>query len=353
MEHSFGEFLRTKRQEKNLTQKQLANTLFVSESAVSKWEKNVAHPDISLLPKLAEILGVSEHELITATVDEQSREERAQAKKWRKLSFTWNMFFYIAYAVALLPCFICNLAVDKTLSWFWIVAAALLLAFTFTNLPRLIKRNKLVWIPLSAFAALCVLLAVCATYTHGDWFWIAVFPVFVGAVMVFLPIYICRYAIFSKIRKHGDFICVAMDFVLLNALLIVLDRYSVANHYAANSWYVKIALPVAAGVYLLVNLLLCVRFLKVNRLIKTGVILTIIDLVLSLPPTFLQVGSAKVQKEIDAANVFKADFSSWKIDVLANNVHCIICLTILSLAALFLIAGICRRLRGAQKKQER
>lgn len=349
MEHGFGEFLKAKRQEKNLTQKQLANTLFVSESAVSKWEKDVAHPDISLLPKLAEILGVTEHELITATVDEQSREERAQAKKWRKLSFTWNMFFYIAYAAALLPCFICNLAIEKTLSWFWIVASALLLAFTFTNLPRLIKRNKLLWIPLSAFAALCILLAVCAAYTHGDWFWIAVFPVFVGAVTVFLPVYICRYPIFSKIRKYNDFICVAVDFVLLNALLILLNGYTVANNYTAVSWYAKIALPVAAGVYLLVNLLLCVRFLKVNRLVKTGLILAIIDLVLYLPPPFLRVGSAKVQKKIDAANVFKADFSSWKIDVLANNVHCIICLTILFLAVLFLTAGICRRLRQKDK----
>ena len=51
METNFGEFLKTKRQEKNLTQKELANLVFVSESAVSKWERNIAHPDITLLPK--------------------------------------------------------------------------------------------------------------------------------------------------------------------------------------------------------------------------------------------------------------------------------------------------------------
>ena len=38
MENSFGEFLKQKRQEKNLTQKELAKALFVTESAVSKWE---------------------------------------------------------------------------------------------------------------------------------------------------------------------------------------------------------------------------------------------------------------------------------------------------------------------------
>ncbi|MBR2375441.1 MAG: helix-turn-helix transcriptional regulator, partial [Clostridia bacterium] len=41
MENTFGGFLRQKRQEKNLTQKELSKMLFVSESAVSKWEKDV------------------------------------------------------------------------------------------------------------------------------------------------------------------------------------------------------------------------------------------------------------------------------------------------------------------------
>ena len=142
MEISFGKFLKQKRQEKNLTQKELASSLFVTESAVSKWEKNIAHPDITLLPKLSELLGVTEHELITASIDKKSREEKKQAKKWRTLSFSWSLFFYISYSLALIPCFICNLAIDKTLSWFWIVVSALLLSFTFTNLPRLIKKHK-------------------------------------------------------------------------------------------------------------------------------------------------------------------------------------------------------------------
>ena len=64
MEKTLGSFLAEKRKDKNLTQKQLAEKLFVSESAISKWEKDVAHPDITVLPKLSEILGVTEHEHI-------------------------------------------------------------------------------------------------------------------------------------------------------------------------------------------------------------------------------------------------------------------------------------------------
>ena len=143
MNENFGTFFKQKRQEKHLTQKQLASLLFVSESTISKWEKNVSHPDISLLPKICEILEVSEHELITASIDNNLRIEKAQAKKWRTLSFSWSLFWYIAYALAIIPCFICNLAIDKTLSWFWIVVCALLLSFTFTNLPKIIKKHKI------------------------------------------------------------------------------------------------------------------------------------------------------------------------------------------------------------------
>ena len=93
MENTFGAFLKQRRIDKNLTQKELANILFVSESAVCKWEKDIAHPDITLLPKLAEVLGVSEHELITASVDNQARTEKLQAKKWRVFSTAWSWFF--------------------------------------------------------------------------------------------------------------------------------------------------------------------------------------------------------------------------------------------------------------------
>ena len=155
MKTSFGELLKQRRQEKNLTQKELAKKLIVSESTVSKWEKDVAYPSITLLPKLSIILGVSEHEIITASLDKQSREEKMQAKKWRIFSFSWNMFFYISYIVALIPCFICDLAINKSLTWFWIVLSALLLSFTFTNLPTLIKKHKLILLPLSMFLSLC------------------------------------------------------------------------------------------------------------------------------------------------------------------------------------------------------
>ena len=64
MNEKFAEFLATLRKEKGLTQKQLADKLGVTNKAVSKWENDVAYPDITLLKTIAEALSTTVGELL-------------------------------------------------------------------------------------------------------------------------------------------------------------------------------------------------------------------------------------------------------------------------------------------------
>lgn len=64
MEMKMGNLIAKKRKEKNMTQKDLAEKLFITDRAVSKWERNLSYPDIELLKDLSEILDVSISELI-------------------------------------------------------------------------------------------------------------------------------------------------------------------------------------------------------------------------------------------------------------------------------------------------
>lgn len=61
---AFGSFLAQLRREKGMTQKELAACLYVSDKAVSKWERGLSVPDISLLVPLAEQLNVTVAELL-------------------------------------------------------------------------------------------------------------------------------------------------------------------------------------------------------------------------------------------------------------------------------------------------
>lgn len=47
------------RKEKGLNQTEFGELLGVTTQAVSKWEREICYPDIFLLPRLSEILGIS------------------------------------------------------------------------------------------------------------------------------------------------------------------------------------------------------------------------------------------------------------------------------------------------------
>ena len=64
MDMTIGKRIALLRKEKGLTQEELANHMDVSPQAVSKWENDQTCPDISALPKLAKLFGVSVDELL-------------------------------------------------------------------------------------------------------------------------------------------------------------------------------------------------------------------------------------------------------------------------------------------------
>lgn len=63
--NEFANLFSSKRIEKGLSQGEIASMLNVTRQAVSKWENGKAMPDITLMPQIAEILGVSIEELLT------------------------------------------------------------------------------------------------------------------------------------------------------------------------------------------------------------------------------------------------------------------------------------------------
>ncbi len=107
---AFGTFLSQLRKEKGMTQKDLAQRLFVSDKAVSKWERGLSLPDVTLLQPLADLLGVTISELlrgqrirqeepITALeadrlvsgalhLSAQEQEERGEIRRRRALRYT-------------------------------------------------------------------------------------------------------------------------------------------------------------------------------------------------------------------------------------------------------------------------
>ena len=69
---NFGAFVAALRKEKGMTQKQLAEKLYISDKAISKWETGQSIPDPALLIPLSEQLGVTVTELLLCKRSEKS-----------------------------------------------------------------------------------------------------------------------------------------------------------------------------------------------------------------------------------------------------------------------------------------
>ena len=105
-DYSFGNFLYTLRKEKQLSQSQLGEMLGVTNKAVSKWENGSAKTNTILIPKIAEILGVSVEELFACKRFEKDHESE-RIKKYlseqkKKYAILYSIFLSVIIVLPLL-----------------------------------------------------------------------------------------------------------------------------------------------------------------------------------------------------------------------------------------------------------
>lgn len=72
-----GENIKRLRIEAGLTQRMLAYELGVSIQAVSKWEQSRSYPDLDLIPKIAQLLGVGIDALFESAESSAGEKEKA------------------------------------------------------------------------------------------------------------------------------------------------------------------------------------------------------------------------------------------------------------------------------------
>lgn len=133
-------FIAERRKTKKITQKQLAEHLGITDKAVSKWERGLSCPDISLLSELAAILEVSTSELLNGEtadlckpdpVDHMVEAALAYANtvtknKVRNIRLVSAVVISLLSLLGMIVCVICNLALTGRLSWAWFPISSLI-----------------------------------------------------------------------------------------------------------------------------------------------------------------------------------------------------------------------------------
>ena len=322
---TFGSFIRLKRTEKGFSQKELAKRLFISEGAISKWERGLSYPDITMISSICKVLEISEHELITASNDINEQSLRKDAHSYRIIRGAWFWVPTISYAIALVTCFICNLAVNGTLSWFFIALSALVCAYTFMpNLTMFFKKGKLLVFSVSTYLSICALLFTCAVYTD-TMFWLltAQIGVLIGYELVFLPILLSR----TRISRFKFLISFSLAFVLVVLLLINV------NSWAPFMLHSAILITLYAFLPTIFCTFICT--FRVDAFIKTAVCLFV--------SAIMYYFAGHVTNFLFGLNEnhYEIDFNNW-VRCAKGNVHFICILLIGFIALVFAVIGIIR-----------
>ena len=94
----FNEKLQELRKQKGLTQEGLSEVLFVSRTAISKWESGRGYPNIDSLKAISKFFGVTIDELLTiAEEDSKQKEKHFRDLVFGLLDCSIAMFFFLPF----------------------------------------------------------------------------------------------------------------------------------------------------------------------------------------------------------------------------------------------------------------
>lgn len=142
-----GLFICQRRKAQNLTQKQLAQQLQITDKAVSKWERGISCPDVALLLPLAEVLGTTAGELLSGGQTKESTDgeeledlveeallysDKTTTQKTNRIKHIVLFLLFLCFVIAAATCLICDYAINHSFSWSLVVIASLAMGWVLT-----------------------------------------------------------------------------------------------------------------------------------------------------------------------------------------------------------------------------
>lgn len=102
-----GDFLRSLRKAKGLTQEEVATRLMLSPKTISRWESGLGLPDISIITDVALLYDVTVDEILKGQRNNKNLKEETEKSKYKKvnniltnkITSKFNIYFYVAIGI--------------------------------------------------------------------------------------------------------------------------------------------------------------------------------------------------------------------------------------------------------------
>lgn len=237
-ENKIGQFIAELRKEKKLTQKDLAAQLHITDKAISKWERGLSFPDITLLTSVADILGVTTSELLNGqrceppskdiekTVDHALvYAERSAKRKIVSFQNVLTISFSVLLLLGIIVCSICDVAISGTFTWSLYPISASLFAWL-VFVPLIKCGGKGLRCSLISFSILMIpFLYVISRIMENSGL---LLPIGIRISLLSIAYLWCAYLIFRKLRTHelrAAALCLLLAVPVCLAINITLSKY--------------------------------------------------------------------------------------------------------------------------------
>lgn len=242
-----GQLIKKKRLEKKMTQQELADKLHITDRAISKWERGLGAPDISLLQDLSNILGLSISDVLSG---EEHKEGLSIPDKIiiilcllmpiiiicfslmiscfrTDYIFIGSIFLLIAYLLFIKK--ENNQKLKKNITWilFILYIIFLLSTIVYTKLttgaiyPELNIKSNLV-----PFTSIIETITLLLTKTQGFYY---IFDYLILDIILFIPLGLFLPILFPKTKKIKNFILICLTISIIKELFQLLLNVGMFN----------------------------------------------------------------------------------------------------------------------------
>ena len=240
---SMANFICELRKSKNMTQKQLAEKLNITDKAVSKWERGLGYPDISILSPLAEVLGVTTNELLNGkrSIDlslEANEIVETTLQYANKVTLnkmrTAKIIISLICFLGIFICMICDIAISSRFTWSLYSTTAISFAWLIIIPFFQFQKNK-VFMSLVSLSTFIIPFLFILNKIIGDSKFMLTLGILVSLIVI---IYMWGIYILLSIKKAEKLSIVSIS-ILLAIPVCLLINFVVAkftNHSIIDMW---------------------------------------------------------------------------------------------------------------------
>lgn len=220
----------------------------------------MSYPDITLLLDICAALDVTEHELLTASVDTQKRSAERMAEKYQRLTRGFCVFMCIILGGVLLGFGIAAI-VSRDLWFLPIAAASVMIAASLTLLPFLLARRA-EWEPYKWAVSLAgmvgsvelLILLCCLRSGSMEWFPAVALCILFGSSLLMLPVFLRQVPLPESLQRCKASLYTGTQSVLL---LLMLTACLAQGSSGMKQWPVVLFSVILALNVLFLPLSLC------------------------------------------------------------------------------------------------